>query len=129
MERQPGILINVENKPVEEKHICWFTRRHSENNRPVITLCRVVERGYTHPDSDGQALIHRFETDNVKTLGVNDYDASSLKLLEHSINTIDQLFTARDTTCKHENLNFEDIDEGDTVLCPDCKLRIYQEKK
>ena len=108
-----NILLNVTTKPVREEVVCYYTRSNGRN----ITLLRVVERYYDHPQAPGDALIQKIEIDKVKTVKRHSKEAASLKLLEsaqHNISTQNLVITN-----PHDLFMIAICKEKDK-WCPDC---------
>lgn len=53
------IIINIEEKPISVKHICWFTK---ESTSLEIVFCEVVEEIYRHPQAPEDATISKIAT-------------------------------------------------------------------
>lgn len=79
-----NIIINVDEKPVNKKHISYSVKLIKDH----ISLYEIEEVSYIHPDSQGSATISRIEETLIRTYHILDMTASPLILLNHMFNTI-----------------------------------------
>ncbi|KKN99065.1 hypothetical protein LCGC14_0143120 [marine sediment metagenome] len=81
------IITVINEKPVSEKHISWFTKPASEGK--YITLYEVVEQLYQHPQAPDEAVIPVLTTRQVHSALRSSLEGASLVLFEAAQTVID----------------------------------------
>ena len=77
------ILINVTEKPIDSKHVCYFTKL--ENN--ILKLYQVIENTYKHPNAPDDAYIQKIEINYLKEYNIYFNESVHLRNL-HDANLI-----------------------------------------
>ncbi|MFW6273208.1 MAG: hypothetical protein ACOC2U_05460 [bacterium] len=86
-----NVLINLENEPIDSKHISWNV--YQDGN--CIVLQELVENYYEHPQAKGYAVIPKLELIEKKRV-FNEKEKAPLKQLINALQTIDLLFQNSD---------------------------------
>lgn len=89
-EAKSMIIININEKPVKEKHICYYTTKSGPDtdNPKNIFLWEVYEAYYRHPDAPEHALIQTIETRLIKQENRFSISGASCVVLEAANNVI-----------------------------------------
>lgn len=82
------IIINIEEKPINSKHISYYTERRFTNNVEHIVLYEVKDYAYIHPQSENMSYISKIDYESVCSFPITSIMAAPLLLLENAMNNI-----------------------------------------
>ena len=76
-------FINTEDTPIRAEHICYFTRKESNDQ---IVLCEVYKEYYDHPDAPGEALVSVVLTRSIRSYSRHEQRAAPVIIMEAAQN-------------------------------------------
>lgn len=83
------MLLIINSDPVQEVHICWYTRRDYSDSSKIV-LMEVVNVKYAHPEAPEAAWVWVVEERSNEPVRAVSLEAASLILMEANQRVIDR---------------------------------------